>query len=82
MEVTKWLKPSINVSRIGGSASVQAATRVNAEQASKCRSTAANDGGMELDPKQTTIIAAIATGFCVGLVGYFAYVLISFLPLA
>jgi hypothetical protein len=32
MEVTKWLKPSISVSRIGGSASVQAATRVNAEQ--------------------------------------------------
>jgi hypothetical protein len=42
MEVTKWLKPSISVSRIGDSASVQAATRVNAEQASKrtmCRST-------------------------------------------
>jgi hypothetical protein len=34
MEVTKWLKPSISVSRIGDSASVQAATRVNAEQAS------------------------------------------------
>jgi hypothetical protein len=33
MEATKWLKPSISVSRIGGSASVQAATRVNAEQA-------------------------------------------------
>jgi hypothetical protein len=27
MEVTKWLKPSISVSRIGDSASVQAATR-------------------------------------------------------
>ena len=26
MEATKWLKPSISVSRIGGSASVQAAT--------------------------------------------------------
>src|SRR3979490_1113297 len=42
MEVTKWLKPSISVSRIGDSASVQAATRVNVEQASKrkmCRST-------------------------------------------
>src|SRR6266446_4944144 len=42
MEVTKWLKPSISVSRIGGSASVQAATRVNVEQASKrtmCRPT-------------------------------------------
>src|SRR6516225_10511742 len=35
MEVTKWLKPSISVSRIGDSASVQAVTRVNAEQASK-----------------------------------------------
>ena len=35
MEVTKWLKPSIIVSRIGDSSSVQAATRVNAEQASK-----------------------------------------------
>src|SRR5713101_1560172 len=42
MEVMKWLKPSISVSRIGDSASVQAATRVNAEQASKrtmCRPT-------------------------------------------
>jgi hypothetical protein len=42
MEVTKWLKPSDSVSRIGDSASVQAATRVNAEQASKrtmCRPT-------------------------------------------
>src|SRR6202011_3580070 len=35
MEVTKWLKPSISVSRIGDSASVQAATRVNAKQSSK-----------------------------------------------
>ena len=34
MEVTKWLKPLVSVSRIGDSASVQAATRVNAEQAS------------------------------------------------
>jgi hypothetical protein len=34
MEVTKWLKPSISVSRIGDSASGQAVTRVNAEQAS------------------------------------------------
>jgi len=33
MEVTKWLKPSISVSQIGDSASVQAVTRVNAEQA-------------------------------------------------
>jgi hypothetical protein len=31
MEVTKWLKPSIGVSRIGGSVSVQALTRVNAD---------------------------------------------------
>ena len=30
MEVTKWLKPSKSVSRIGDSASVQAVTRVNA----------------------------------------------------
>src|SRR6266480_3266554 len=35
MEVTKWLKPSECVSQIGDSASVQAVTRVNAEQASK-----------------------------------------------
>ncbi len=35
MEVTKWLKPSISVSQIGDSASVQAVTRVNAEQSSK-----------------------------------------------
>jgi len=33
MEETKWLKPSVSVSRIGDSASVQAVTRVNAEQA-------------------------------------------------
>ena len=42
MEVTKWLKPSISGSRIGDRASVQAATRVNAEQTSKrsmCRPT-------------------------------------------
>ena len=35
MEETKWLKPSVSVSRIGDSASVQAVTRVNAGQASK-----------------------------------------------
>src|SRR6201984_859533 len=35
MEVTKWLKPSECVSRIGDSASVPAVTRVNAEQTSK-----------------------------------------------
>ena len=48
MEVTKWLKPSISVSRIGDSASVQAATRVNAEQAPKrkmCRPTRLPFGG-------------------------------------
>jgi hypothetical protein len=42
MEVAKWLKPSDSGSRIGDRASVQAATRVNAEQASKrtmCRPT-------------------------------------------
>jgi hypothetical protein len=33
MEATKWLKPLVSVSRIGDSASVQAVTRVNAEQA-------------------------------------------------
>ena len=33
MEVTKWLKPSDGGSRIGDRASVQAVTRVNAEQA-------------------------------------------------
>src|SRR5882724_1031896 len=33
MEVTKWLKPSDSGSRTGDRASVQAATRVNAEQA-------------------------------------------------
>ena len=35
MEVTKWLKRSDSALRIGDSASVQAVTRVNAEQASK-----------------------------------------------
>src|SRR5258708_34859376 len=35
MEETKWLKPSLSVAQIGDSASVQAATRVNAEQSSK-----------------------------------------------
>src|SRR5262249_44941623 len=35
MEVTKWLKPSDSASRLGDGASVQAVTRVNAEQASK-----------------------------------------------
>src|ERR1700730_189590 len=35
MEVTKWLKTSISVSQIGDSASVRAATRVNAGQSAK-----------------------------------------------
>ena len=35
MEVTKWLKPSDSVTKYGDSASVQAVTRVNAEQTSK-----------------------------------------------
>src|SRR3979490_2424038 len=35
MEATQGLKPLVSVSRIGDSASVQAVTRVNAEQASK-----------------------------------------------
>jgi hypothetical protein len=42
MEATKCLKPSDSGSRIGDRASVQAATRVNAEHASKrsmCRPT-------------------------------------------
>src|SRR6202521_1926374 len=34
MEVTKWLKPLVSVSRIGDSAILQAVTRVHAEQAS------------------------------------------------
>src|SRR6266849_3472550 len=34
MEVTKWLKPLVSVSRIGDCASVQAVTRVITEQAS------------------------------------------------
>jgi hypothetical protein len=32
MEETKWLKPSISVSRIGDSASVQAERRVSLEK--------------------------------------------------
>jgi hypothetical protein len=35
MEVTKWLKPLVSVSRYTVTASVQAVTRVNAEQTSK-----------------------------------------------
>ena len=53
MEVTKWLKPSGNGSHFGDSASVQAATRVNAEQASKrsmCRPTRPPNRGRLLRP--------------------------------
>jgi hypothetical protein len=32
MEATKWLKPLVSVSRIGDSASVQAATRASLEK--------------------------------------------------
>ncbi len=35
MELTKWLKPPVSVSRIGDRASVQAVTRVITEQALK-----------------------------------------------
>jgi hypothetical protein len=35
MEETKWLKPSVSVSRIGDSASVHAVTRVNAASLEK-----------------------------------------------
>jgi hypothetical protein len=35
MEVTKWLKPLVSVSRIGDRARVQAVMRVITEQASK-----------------------------------------------
>jgi hypothetical protein len=53
MEVTKWLKPSISVSRIGDSASVQAATRVNAEQASHDEGLVkgSHHGGIENNPR-------------------------------
>jgi len=57
MEVTKWLKPSISVSRIGDNASVQAATRVKAEQASK-RSMLSSKGGMLFE-------IAFASSLCV-----------------
>src|SRR6476661_6827220 len=53
MEATKCLKPSGSGSRIGDRASVQAATRVNAEQASKrsmCRPTRPPNRGRLLRP--------------------------------
>ena len=43
MEVTRWLKPSVcSWSHIGDGASVRAATRVNAEQAT-------DEGGVETE---------------------------------
>ena len=54
MEVTKWLKPSVKrVTKYGDSASVQAVTGVNAEQASKrsmCRPTRPPNRGRLLRP--------------------------------
>ena len=43
MEVTKWLKPSDSVPRIGGSASVQAATRVNVNRRRRMTPPESND---------------------------------------
>jgi hypothetical protein len=37
---------------------------------------------MTLDMRQASIIEAIATGICVGLVAYLAYLLFSFLSTA
>src|SRR6266852_547031 len=53
MEVTKWLKPSISVSRIGDSARVQAATRVNVEQASKRTEQGESALGRATHPRRT-----------------------------
>ena len=52
MEVTKWLKPSDSGLRIGNRASVQAATRVNAEQASHDEGLVKglHHGGIETSP--------------------------------
>src|SRR6202790_3505394 len=61
MEVTKWLKPSISVSRIGNSASVQAATRVNAEQSSK-RTMPYRGRLIRLDEMSETIRSGAAPG--------------------
>jgi hypothetical protein len=65
MEVTKRPKPSISVSQIGDSASVQAATRVNAEQASKRtmrRSTRQPFRGRRLDEMSEAIRSDAAPG--------------------
>jgi hypothetical protein len=45
----------------------------------RCHSTVAKKGRMVFDPRRASIInmAAIATGTCVVLIGYLAYVLIS-----
>jgi hypothetical protein len=53
MEVTKWLKPSISGHGSDDRASVQAATRVNAEQAPKrsmCRPTRPPNRGRLIRP--------------------------------
>src|SRR5215467_16311879 len=68
MEVTKWLKPSSSVSRIGDSASVQAATRVNAEQAPKrtmCRPTRLPFRGrlIRLGWNERSLLPAAAPGY-------------------
>ena len=57
MEATKWLKPSGSGSRIGDRANGQAATRVNAEQASKrtmCRPTRRLFRGRLIWPGETS----------------------------
>ena len=61
MEVTKWLKPSISVSRIGDSASVQAATRVNAEQSSKRTMRRSCPAGADSNDLQRAIAPAKAS---------------------
>jgi tetratricopeptide (TPR) repeat protein len=59
MEVTKWLKPSDSGSRIGDRASVQAATRVNAEQASKGQDAVLDGAALE---RKTHMRATIVEG--------------------
>ena len=44
--------------------------------------TAAKRWRMAIDPRQASIIEAIATGICVGLVAYLAYLVFSFLATA
>ena len=47
-----------------------------------CGQTAAKRWRMTLDPRQASIMEAIGTGICIGLVGYLAYVLFSYLATA